>query len=197
MAGTLSFIQLDVSSDESIAAAAEQLERDFGVIDVLVNNAGGSHQGAMTRKALRHVFETNTFGAALLTQALEPPLRRSKDPRIINVSSTLGSITIRTDRSFEYDDLPEKGYRMSKAALNMLTASQNSEFKNWEHPAKVWSFCPGRVNTRPEEHTPENMKESKIEGPETSAWGIWEIIQGKRDEETDRFISRRGGVLPW
>ncbi|KAF2729397.1 short chain dehydrogenase [Polyplosphaeria fusca] len=196
-AGTLSLLELDVTSDASIAAAAAKIGTDFGRIDVLINNAGIARPAkAATREILRETFETNVFGVMILTQQLEPFLRISKDPRIINVSSGLGSISMRADPNGEYYNHPTDTYRMSKAALNMLTTCQSFAFKDFG--ARVWSYCPGFVVT---DLTGKDDRQRRIdmgaESSETSAVGIVEIVEGKRDVETNKFIQRYGKQWDW
>ncbi|KAF2194681.1 NAD(P)-binding protein [Zopfia rhizophila CBS 207.26] len=194
--GSLSLIQLDVTSDDSIAAATKKLTSDFGVIDVLVNNAGIAMHGEPSREILRSTFETNVFGVMLLTQALLPLLKTSKDPRVINVSSGLGSITNRTDLNCDYYNLSADVYRMSKAALNMLSACQFFHCKDWG--CKIWAYCPGYVVT---DLTGADERQLRIDtgadSSETSAQGILEIVEGKRDGEVNMFIGRYGQRYPW
>ncbi|RKK33391.1 hypothetical protein BFJ69_g18735 [Fusarium oxysporum] len=133
----------------------------------------------------------------LLTQALEHLLRKSRDPRIINVSSVLGSITVRNDHSSPYTQVTGETYRVSKAALNMVTGIQAYKFKEWEHPAKVWSFCPGFVVTNLTGEDKQSKIDRGAESSETSAQGITEIVRGDRDDEVNQFLAKRGEVLPW
>ncbi|MFI9509164.1 SDR family oxidoreductase [Nocardia sp. NPDC052566] len=119
------FIALDVTSDESVAAAADAVKSQFGRLDVLVNNAGIG--GPRTDPAdtrpddLREVFETNVFGQVRVTHAFLPLLRASDHPRIVMVSSGIGSIAVITDPKVR-DIVPVAlGYPTTKAALNMLT----------------------------------------------------------------------------
>ncbi|KAL9941859.1 hypothetical protein ACHAO3_006617 [Verticillium nonalfalfae] len=198
-AGTLSFLELDITSDDSIKAAAEQLAVKFDAIDVLVNNAGiYSHDGPVSREHLQEVFNTNVFGVMLLTQALEPLLKKSVDPRIINVSSSLGSINLRMDKSIREYHVTGEVYRMSKAALNMLTASLAYQYRTWEHPAKLWAFDPGYVVTNlAGEGDRQNKINNGAESAETSAQGILEMIRGDRDGEMDRFVAKQAKVHPW
>ncbi|KAM0331341.1 hypothetical protein ACHAQA_003013 [Verticillium albo-atrum] len=197
-AGSLSFLELDVSSDDSIIAAARKLTEDFGVIDVVVNNAGIFTEGPVTRDVLRNTFDTNTFGPFLLIQALEPLLQKSTDPRVINVSSLLGSTAVKYDHSAGSTAVPAEAYRSSKAAMNMLSACQQYNYKDWKHPAKVWSFCPGYVTTRSSNKADnDNTVGKPLESSETSAQGILEIIRGERDGDWGRFLGRYGQVHPW
>lgn len=196
--GTISLLELDVTSDTSITDAAKELETTFGVVDVLVNNAGVvvMDPNKSTRQCVRETFEANTFGPMVLTETLAPLLKKSKDPRVINVTSELGSIAHRTDPKGPYYTLQGDTYRMSKAALNMLTACQHYNLR--EFSCKVWAYCPGYVvSNLTGEADRENRKKKGAEGPETSAGGIKEIIEGKRDGEVNSFITKRGGSYPW
>lgn len=197
----MSFLQLDITSDSSIAEAAKKIEADFGVIDVLVNNAGFTREFSLTgpnketRENFHQIFDTNVFGHALLTMALEPLLKKSKDPRIINVTSSLGSLAYREDHSRMDSVVTHDAYRMSKAALDMLSLSQRWYYREW---AKVWAYCPGWVVTNlTGEDDRENRAKAGAESSETSAQGILDIVEGKRDEETGSLVTRFGKVHPW
>ncbi|EXA29126.1 hypothetical protein FOVG_19334 [Fusarium oxysporum f. sp. pisi HDV247] len=187
----------DLDAGNLIKAAAQKLESDFGVLDVLVNNAGISGKEEVSRENFHTVFDTNVFSTMLLTQALEHLLRKSRDPRIINVSSVLGSITVRNDHSSPYTQVTGETYRVSKAALNMVTGIQAYKYKEWEHPAKVWSFCPGFVVTNLTGEDKQSKIDRGAESSETSAQGITEIVRGDRDDEVNQFLAKRGEVLPW
>ncbi|KAH7242776.1 hypothetical protein BKA59DRAFT_457340 [Fusarium tricinctum] len=196
-AGTLSFLELDITSDESITAAVKKLESDFGVLDVLVNNAGISGKEEISRENFHTLFDTNVFSTMLLTQALEHLLQKSRDPRIINVSSVLGSIADRNNYSSPYTQVEGETYRISKAALNMVTGIQAYKYKEWDHPAKVWSFCPGFVVTNLTAEDKQSKIDRGAESSETSAQGITEIVRGDRDDQVNQFLAKRGEVLSW
>ncbi|KAF1995682.1 short chain dehydrogenase [Amniculicola lignicola CBS 123094] len=193
--GTLSLVILDVNSDDSISAAVKKLQTEHGRLDVLVNNAGVMVPGN-GRDAYRGTFETNVFGPAILTDALAPLLKNSKAPRIVNVSSGLGSIALRFDETNQYYPLPANAYRASKAALNMITACQNHDYKDLG--VKAFAFCPGYVITN---LTGEEGRKQRIatgaESSETSAQGILEIAQGQRDGEVKNFLQRFGQQWEW
>ncbi|MDJ1496187.1 SDR family oxidoreductase [Cytophagaceae bacterium DM2B3-1] len=119
-------IQINVDSLESIQAARQTLGQKTKVLDVLVNNAGVS--GILPQPALetdinliRQVFETNFFGVIAVTQAFIDMLKLSSEPRIVNVTSGLGSITLQNDPSWKYYQVKLAGYFPSKAALNAYT----------------------------------------------------------------------------
>jgi NAD(P)-dependent dehydrogenase (short-subunit alcohol dehydrogenase family) len=200
--GTLSFLKLDVTSDESISTAVKEIETDFDKLDVLVNNAGIFVPGPTTRTAMRETFEVNVYGPVILTDALAPLLKKSNDPRIINVSSGLGSIGARLDSTDAWYHHPGDAYRMSKAALNM--ASANQKFNYREENFKIWSYCPGFVITdivigdsARGEDSRKKRREAGAESSETSAQGILDIVEGKRDAEMDHFVQRYGKTWPW
>ena len=120
------YVPLDVTCDESVAAAAKQIESEVGHLDVLVNNAGISGGGfrpvsETTADDVQLVFGTNVFGVVRVTQAFLPLLRRSATPVIVNVSSGMGSFAITTDPSRLESTLVGLAYPSSKAALNMVT----------------------------------------------------------------------------
>lgn len=189
--GTLSLLSLDVSDDESIAAAVKQVETEFGQLDVLVNNAGNQVQSKFPSRAeLRESFETNVYGPAILTQALIPLITGSKGKKIINVSSELGSIS----GNQQGNGPPFTAYRMSKAALNMLTSCHSQYLKS--EGVKVWSFCPGFVVTNLAGQR-EGRAAMGAESSETSAQAIVDIVEGKRDAEAGTFIARYGRQPPW
>ncbi|KAF2202830.1 short chain dehydrogenase [Delitschia confertaspora ATCC 74209] len=199
--GTLSLLELDVTSDTSISAAASQIEKDFGKLDVLINNAGIVVQdppnSITPRERVQRTFETNTFGPMILTTVLVPLLQKSSNPRIINVSSSLGSITLKNDPSWLfYASPPADEYRMSKAALNMLSGCFRQRFEQWG--CKVWSYCPGYVVTNlTGEGDRQRRKESGADSSEVSAKGIRDIVEGKRDHEVGQFVEKDGGTFLW
>jgi NAD(P)-dependent dehydrogenase (short-subunit alcohol dehydrogenase family) len=119
------FVPLDVTSDESVEAAADVVKTEVGRLDVLVNNAGvgapptpPAETGAAS---LREVFEVNVFGPVRVTNAFLPLLHAAEQPRIVMVSSGMGSFTVATDPRWFGLVPPQLGYPASKAALNMLT----------------------------------------------------------------------------
>ncbi len=120
------FARLDVTDVASVKAAVETIETATGRLDVLVNNAGiadewGIPPADITAAHLREVYEVNVFGVVTVTSACVPLLRRSRNPRIVNMSSGLGSPTLLSDPD---SPLPAQGllaYGSSKAALNALT----------------------------------------------------------------------------
>jgi NAD(P)-dependent dehydrogenase (short-subunit alcohol dehydrogenase family) len=144
-------LQLDVDSPASVQDAAKRVEHEHGRVDILINNAGilpeatASDSGPLDLRVYRQTFETNVFGAVSVTQAFLPLLRRSASGRIVNVSSTMGSLSDQSDPSSPYYGVVVPAYQMSKAALNGFTIALSKTLANT--PIKINSVCPGWVQT--------------------------------------------------
>jgi NAD(P)-dependent dehydrogenase (short-subunit alcohol dehydrogenase family) len=155
-------IQLDVTDQTSIRNAAKRIRDEFGRLDVLVNNAGISHAvelpgwnledaielgraSVVPLDEVRAVFETNVFGVIAVTQAMLPLLREAPAARIVNVSSTAGSMTLNADPSHPSRELFGPSYSGSKAALNAVTLAFAIELEST--PIKVNAACPGFTGT--------------------------------------------------
>jgi NAD(P)-dependent dehydrogenase (short-subunit alcohol dehydrogenase family) len=132
---TARFVQLDVADEESVRKAAAWTEAEFGRLDILVNNAGitggyGVPPSQTPLVAMREVYDTNVFGVIAVTNAFLPLLQKSDAARIVNVSSEVGSITLRSDPDNPMAQMPPSlPYTTSKTALNMVTAMYAQELK--------------------------------------------------------------------
>ncbi|MGA5299165.1 SDR family NAD(P)-dependent oxidoreductase [Nucisporomicrobium flavum] len=119
------FVAVDVTDDASVAAAAADVERHEGAVDVLINNAGvaGPHgdPSSLTGAEVLAVLDVNVAGVVRTTTAFLPLLRRSADPVVINVSSGMGSLAATHDPSRPESGAIAPAYTASKAALTMLT----------------------------------------------------------------------------
>jgi NAD(P)-dependent dehydrogenase (short-subunit alcohol dehydrogenase family) len=154
-------VQLDVTDTKSIAAAAERIGKEFGHLDILINNAGISKIGQPTgtmeefvRKSrisvaplddIRAIYETNVFGVIAVTQAMLPLLRKSKSPRIVNVSSGVGSLTRTLGPGGEHLRQIFGMYSASKTALNAITVGLALDLQ--AEGIKVNAACPGYTKT--------------------------------------------------
>jgi NAD(P)-dependent dehydrogenase (short-subunit alcohol dehydrogenase family) len=147
-------VVLDVVKSSDIAAATALVEKDFGQLDVLINNAGvladpggfaGNSAATVTVSHLQETFATNLFGAVALTQALLPLLKKSPAARIVNVSSILGSNTLHSDPASPIYGSKAFAYDASKAALNSFTIHLAALLKDTN--IKVNSAHPGWVKT--------------------------------------------------
>lgn len=121
-------VELDVDDTASIARVAEWVNHRYGRLDVLVNNAGiagdqaAQVAGHVDLDVVRQVFATNVFGVIAVTEVMIPLLRRSPRGRIVNVSSSVGSLTRMSDPGHYFADMPGLlAYPASKAALNQVT----------------------------------------------------------------------------
>lgn len=130
-------VQIDVTDQASIAAAAKLIRDELGRLDVLVNNAGIAQTGAPGRSLeevaesgrpsvasldeVRAVFETNVFGVIAVTQAMLPLLRAAPAARIVNISSGTGSLTRNADPANPRRGMFGAAYAPSKTALNAIT----------------------------------------------------------------------------
>jgi NAD(P)-dependent dehydrogenase (short-subunit alcohol dehydrogenase family) len=157
------FVPLDVTNKESIGRAAQWIEDQFGHLDILVNNAGigewGTKPSDVDLAKVREVYDTNLFGPMAMTQAMLPLLRRSKHGRIVNVSSSLGSLSMANDPKSPIFQFLALGYSTSKTALNSMTVQFANELR--DTPIKVNAVCPGYCATDINGHS----------GPRTAAQG--------------------------
>ena len=101
-------------------AAAKQVFDEYGRVDILVNNAGIFSKNPSARDAFREILAVNCVGAVSITEAFLPLLRKSSAPRLIFVSSSVGSITHASNLESRYYAPAANEYRASKSALNML-----------------------------------------------------------------------------
>jgi NAD(P)-dependent dehydrogenase (short-subunit alcohol dehydrogenase family) len=156
-------VQLDVTDQASISAAAEYIRSEFGQLDVLVNNAGISYAGdagdlsrPLAERAragllpiaplddVRTVFETNVFGVIAVTQAMLPLLRIAPRPRIVNVASSGGSMTLNADPANPHRAMYGT-YSVSKSAVHAVTLAFAASLES--EGIKVNAACPGFTST--------------------------------------------------
>jgi NAD(P)-dependent dehydrogenase (short-subunit alcohol dehydrogenase family) len=181
------FVRIDVTDDASVAAAAADVARHEGVVDVLINNAGvhGPHgdPSDLTSADALGVFDVNVFGVVRTTTAFLPLLRRSPDPVVINVSSGMGSLAITHDASRIESSAVAPLYAASKAALTMLTTQYAKALKD----IRVNAADPGYTATDLNGHS----------GPQTLAEGTDAIVRlatEKPGAGSGRFIDRSGAI---
>ncbi|MFD5824009.1 SDR family oxidoreductase [Lentzea sp. NPDC060358] len=182
-------VPLDVTDDESVAAAAKLFEERFGHLDVLVNNAAVAGQwptapSATTPELLEVVMDTNVKGVIRVTNALLPLLRRSARARIVNQSSHLASMALQTSPDPAYGDV-DGVYTPSKAFLNALTVQYANELTG----IKVNASCPGYVAT----------EFNDFQGHETPANGAKIAIELATlpDDGPTGGLFDSAGTVPW
>ncbi len=140
---------IDPTDDSSIAKAAQEVEANFGKLDVLINNAGTMVDGDFEPPAqvktsvLRETLDINVFGLHEVTRVFWPLLEKSDAARLVNVSSGLGSLTLHSNGAL--GDYKVTAYDASKAAVNMLTTHYAHQWKDTPHRANT--IHPGSVKT--------------------------------------------------
>ncbi|GLX66168.1 SDR family oxidoreductase [Paenibacillus glycanilyticus] len=182
------FVQLDVTDDDSVNAAAAEIINKEGRLDVLINNAGiaGGHlkPDEITAEETRRVYETNVFGLVRVTHAFVPLLRKSEAPVIVNVGSGLGSFgMVRNPEKIE-STVNALAYCSSKAAVSMLTV----QYAKGMPDIKVNAVDPGPTKTDLTGHGMQTVEEG------TDA--IVKMATIGKDGPTGIFIDRKGEI-PW
>jgi NAD(P)-dependent dehydrogenase (short-subunit alcohol dehydrogenase family) len=184
-------VALDVTDDASATAAAALVEERFGRLDVLVNNAGvtgGMAQSPTTVDiaVMRAAVDTNVFGVIRVTNAFLPLLRRSASPRIVNMSSGVGSLTRQTTPGAETGPL-SAAYAPSKSFLNAVTVQYAKELADTNILINLG--CPGYCATDLNGHRGYRTPE------QGAAIGI-RLATLPDDGPTGAFFDD-DGVVPW
>ena len=182
-------IEIDVTNINSIKSARKELESKVKQLDALINNAGiggGQAQNLSTGEMedLRKVFDTNFFGAVQTTQQFLSLLKKSNEPRIVNVSSGLGSLTIHSSTQNPNYAIYD-AYSCSKTALNAFTVLLAKEFKNTNF--KINSVTPG--------YTATDLNHFQgTQTPEQAAKVIVKYATLDNDGPTGKFLKEDGEV---
>jgi len=197
-------LQLDVTDRVSIADAAERIRKEFGHLDLLINNAAISN----TRKGnlslpeygkismasnasldeVRAVWETNVFGVLAVYQAMLPLLREASIARIVNVSSAVGSLATNADPAYHYHPFFGPVYPASKTALNAITLAMMVELE--ATTIKVNLVSPGFTKT--------NL--NGFEGTQSLEEGSREVVRVAllgSDGPTGTFTRWENETIPW
>jgi NAD(P)-dependent dehydrogenase (short-subunit alcohol dehydrogenase family) len=198
-------LQLDVTDQASVSAAAERVRNEFGRLDVLIQNAAISNTrkrpgqsveeyAKTTRPSnvsideMRAVWDTNVFGVLSVYQAMLPLLRETPGARIVNVSSGIGSLTTNSDPAYAYRAIFGPVYPASKTALNALTLAMALELE--PEGIKVNAVSPGYTST--------NL--NGYAGTETVEEGAREAVRVALlgpDSPTGTFTRWEGETIPW
>lgn len=162
----LKAIEIDVTNSESISAARKTIEMEKGKLDILINNAGilGINPQSATETVIediQNVFDTNFFGVIKVTQAFLELLKKSDNPRISNITSGLGSLTLHSDPNWKYYQVKTAAYGPSKSALNAYTVVLAHELRDL--PFKVNAIDPGYTATDFNHHSGPGTVESAAE----------------------------------
>ena len=197
-------LQLDVTDRVSIADAAERVRKEFGRLDLLIQNAAISNTrkgnlslqeyakisrpGNVSLDEMRAVWETNVFGVLAVYQAMLPLLRESSDARIVNVSSGVGSLTLNADPAYPFHPMFGPVYPASKAALNAITLAMMVELESTG--IKVNLVSPGFTKTAL----------NGYEGTQSIEEGSREVVRVALlgpDGPTGTFTRWENAAIPW
>ena len=198
-------LELDVTDKASTAAAAERVGKEFGRLDVLVQNAAISNTKKLPGQSIeayskttrpsnvsldemRAVWDTNVFGVLIVYQAMLPLLRNTPGARIVNVSSGVGSLTTNSDPASPWRSIFGPVYPASKTALNALTVAMALELE--PEGIKVNAVSPGFTKT--------NL--NGYAGKETVQEGAREAVRVALlgpDSPTGTFTRWENQTIPW
>jgi NAD(P)-dependent dehydrogenase (short-subunit alcohol dehydrogenase family) len=181
--GKAIFLEIDVADNPSVTVAAREFAKAADHLDVLVNNAGIILDGdnailEISDELLRKTLDTNTLGALRVARAFVPLLRKSKAPRVINVSSGGGQLTGGADGW-------SPAYCISKTALNSVTLQLATALPKFA----VNSICPGWVRT---DMGGQDATRSVEEGADTIVW----LAADASQKITGKFLHDRKEI-PW
>ncbi|MBC8987008.1 SDR family oxidoreductase [Pedobacter sp. N36a] len=190
-------IEIDVTKPETILSAKNIIKKEQGKLDILINNAGIS--GVVPQNAVEtsienyaQVFDVNLYGVVRVTQSFIELLKESAEPRIINVSTSVGSLSLQSNPDWPaYDYAKYAIYASSKAAMNMYTVHLAYELR--ETAFKINSVCPGYTKT---DFTGHNGGEIEQAGKRIIKYALVD-----HNGPTGKFFSEESnpetGEIPW
>jgi NAD(P)-dependent dehydrogenase (short-subunit alcohol dehydrogenase family) len=187
------FLSLDVTNDESVALAAENVAKQVEALDVLVNNAGVSTSGFKgpweeSISDIESTFNVNVYGVIRTTRAFADLLKKSKSGRIVNVGSMVGSLAKQSDPTFQFYNTNTIGYTASKTALNAVTIAFAKALA--EYNIKVNTTCPGFTSTDINGH-PDGAHSVEIGAQSTVFYATIP------DDGPTGTFHNKDGALPW
>jgi NAD(P)-dependent dehydrogenase (short-subunit alcohol dehydrogenase family) len=189
-------VTLEVEDPATVERAAAELGERHGRLDVLVNNAGILPEATadaaeiISAEQFRTTFATNLFGVVEVTERFLPLLRQAGAGRVVNVSSTMGSLADQSDPESPYFTTVVPAYQASKAALNSVTLSLAKQLAGT--PIKVNAVCPGFVQT---DLTPMSREQAPLRA-EDAARVVVRYALVDEDGPSGGFFDRDGAV-PW
>lgn len=195
------FLQLDVTDMDSIEEAAIKITEEVGYLNILINNAGIVSEAErpsrlrpssqvkpseITVEQFRETYDVNVFGVVAVTQAMLPLLLKSPAARIINLSSPLGSLSLRANAEHPISKVGLIAYGSSKAALNSITLHYANELR--EAGILVNAANPGFVATDLNTH-------SGVRSVEEGARVVIELAT--RNDKATGIFKGDDGIVPW
>lgn len=185
-AGRLLVLQLDVNDEASIKRAVDAVSAEAGGLDALINNAGISggdgarNMGQLLAAEVASVITTNAVAPLIVTQACRELLQKSDNPRVVMISSGLGSLARTGSNAY--------AYRMSKAAMNM--AARALAFDGAMAGITTVTIAPGWVKT-------DMGGQNAVLQPEESASALLALISGLDASDNGNFYRYDGAELDW
>ena len=184
----ISIIKLDVTNDQSLAHSYKLVSSKTNNLDLLINNAAVSQGeqtfGTFESSKIRSVLEVNTVAPLLVIQQFAQLLKKGIQPKVVNISSVLGSLGRATNPSNPRMSI----YSSSKAALNMSTIHMAHDLV--DHKIVVVSIHPGWVRT--------DMGGSDADiGTNESVSGMLQVIDSLQLQDTGNFYDYTGKTIPW
>lgn len=205
---TVEAVQVDLTSDESIEKAFEQVKASPGHIDALINNAGAAFDPEFVagkislRDCFTKAYDVNVAGTQVMTWTFMPLLLKSADPRLIFVAG-LSQITLASEAYFPTPPQPAGwpkkvdfetiAYRCSKTALNMMMLDWNHKLK--EDGVKVWGVGPGFLATGLG-NIREKVKEMGGGHPSIGGKLLKSVVEGERDADVGKIVNK-DGITPF
>ncbi|WWC64346.1 uncharacterized protein I303_106956 [Kwoniella dejecticola CBS 10117] len=203
--------ELDIDSDESISKLHDEVKKEFGKVDVLINNAGVNldfevAKGNLTvRQGFINAFSTNVVNTHIFTETFADLLLQSETRRLIFLSSGIGSLGDHSNPHVPVNHSPPAGwpkkpifnsttYRTSKTAMNMMILEWARTLKN--DNVKVHLIDPGFLATGLGGIDQAVLKEKGAQDPSVGGKFIKSVIDGARDEDVEKLISQEG-IVPW
>lgn len=190
-------IQIDVTKEETVMKARDIIEKEQGRLDILINNAGISgvvpqNAAETSVKHYNEVFDVNLYGVVRVTQAFIGLLKQSEEPVIVNVSTSVGSLSLQSNPEWPaYDYGKYAVYASSKAAMNMYTVHLAYELRN--ATIRINAVCPGYTKT---DFTGYNGGEVEEAGKRIVRYALI-----RPDGPTGKFFSEESnpetGAIPW
>jgi NAD(P)-dependent dehydrogenase (short-subunit alcohol dehydrogenase family) len=208
-------VQLDIEDDQSIQDAFDEVKAKYSKIDTLINNAGGSFDSLMRtdtspsaiRAAWNKSYSVNVTSTQVLTTTFMPLLLASSSPRLLFVTSGLGSLTTasegRISATIREPSKPgwpkpfspsQIAYRSSKTALNMMMLDWTRQLE--PDGVKVFGISPGFLATGLGGMGPEFMRKIGAQEPHLGGEFIRDVVEGKRDGDAGKVVDK-DGVQPW
>ncbi|MDL9948612.1 SDR family NAD(P)-dependent oxidoreductase [Gordonia sp. ABSL11-1] len=186
-------LEIDVTDDESVVAAAKQVAQSVPRVDVLVNNAGLAHgfttlPSVETLDGIKQIYEVNVFGAIRVTQAFLPLVRTAPAGSIVMVSSMTGSLTAALDPEGQFYRVNSLGYNSSKSALNAAVIAFAKELS--DSNIRVNAVEPGFVSTDM------NANRGVLSPADGAAPAIRVALDDSDDRPTASFFGA-DGPHPW